>query len=64
VKVIIADDHPVVRQGLRQMLAVALPRFAAGVGLDELELMLEAATDGVQDAERFVRDFGPDAVAW
>ena len=46
-----------------QVLAVALPCFAAGIRFDELELVAEAAADRLQHAQRFVDDLGADAVA-
>jgi hypothetical protein len=45
------------------VLAIALPRFAPSVRFDELELMAEAAADGLQDAQGLIGDLRTDAIA-
>ena len=47
----------------RQVLAVALPRLAARVRLDELELVPEPPAHRRQHPQRLVRDLRPDPVA-
>ncbi len=50
IKVVVVDDHPVVRRGLKQLISRAL----------DLKVVGEAA--GIAEARRVIRDTGPDVV--